>query len=63
MRKLAESCREVLPSRDGKVFACSQGGIQQPSVFRMDENTGKLPKTGKEIVVDTPVCLQLVPVL
>ena len=32
-------------------------------VFRMDENTGKLTRTGKEITVDTPVCLQFVPVL
>ena len=31
-------------------------------VFRMDESTGKLTKTGKEIMVDTPVCLQFVPV-
>jgi 6-phosphogluconolactonase len=31
-------------------------------VFRVDENTGKLTKTGKEIAVDTPVCLQFVPV-
>jgi len=31
-------------------------------VFRVDETTGKLAKTGKEIKVDTPVCLQFVPV-
>ena len=27
-------------------------------VFRIDPATGKLAKTGKEIMVDTPVCLQ-----
>ena len=31
-------------------------------VFRIDQSTGKLAKTGKEIMVDTPVCLQFVPV-
>ena len=30
-------------------------------VFKIDETTGKLSKTGKEIKVDTPVCLQFVP--
>jgi 6-phosphogluconolactonase len=30
-------------------------------VFSIDEATGKLSKTGKEIKVDTPVCLQFVP--
>jgi 6-phosphogluconolactonase len=30
-------------------------------VFRIDAATGKLTKTGKEIMVDTPVCLQFAP--
>jgi 6-phosphogluconolactonase len=30
-------------------------------VFRIDAATGKLNKTGKEITVNTPVCLQFVP--
>ena len=30
-------------------------------VFRIDPTTGKLAKTGKEIMVDTPVCLQFAP--
>jgi 6-phosphogluconolactonase len=30
-------------------------------VFRIDPATGKLTKTGKEIMVDTPVCLQFAP--
>jgi 6-phosphogluconolactonase len=30
-------------------------------VFKIDETTGNLSKTGKEIKVDTPVCLQFVP--
>ncbi len=30
-------------------------------VFRIDPSTGKLAKTGKEIMVETPVCLQFVP--
>lgn len=30
-------------------------------VFRIDPATGKLAKTGKEIMVDTPVCLQFAP--
>jgi 6-phosphogluconolactonase len=30
-------------------------------VFRIDPATGKLIKTGKEIMVDTPVCLQFAP--
>ncbi len=30
-------------------------------VFRIDPITGKLAKTGKEIMVDTPVCLQFAP--
>jgi 6-phosphogluconolactonase len=30
-------------------------------VFRIDQTTGKLAKTGKEIMVDTPVCLQFAP--
>jgi 6-phosphogluconolactonase len=31
-------------------------------VFRIDSSSGKLSKTGKEIKVDTPVCLKFVPV-
>ncbi len=31
-------------------------------VFRIDQSTGRLAKTGKEIMVDTPVCLQFAPV-
>lgn len=30
-------------------------------VFKIDTNTGRLTKTGTEIKVDTPVCLQFVP--
>ena len=30
-------------------------------IFRIDQTTGRLTKTGKEIKVDTPVCLQFVP--
>ena len=30
-------------------------------VFRIDPSTGKLAKTGKEIMVETPVCLQFAP--
>ncbi len=30
-------------------------------VFRIDQTTGKLTRTGKEITVETPVCLQFVP--
>jgi 6-phosphogluconolactonase len=30
-------------------------------VFALNQATGKLSKTGKEIKVDTPVCLQFVP--
>jgi 6-phosphogluconolactonase len=30
-------------------------------VFRLDQTTGKLEKTGKERMVDTPVCLLFVP--
>jgi 6-phosphogluconolactonase len=32
-------------------------------IFRISDNTGKLTKTGKQITVETPVCLQFVPVL
>jgi 6-phosphogluconolactonase len=31
-------------------------------VFKIDSTTGRLSKTGREIKVDTPVCLQFVPV-
>jgi 6-phosphogluconolactonase len=31
-------------------------------VFKIDEASGRLSKTGREIKVDTPVCLQFVPV-
>ena len=30
--------------------------------FKVDPSTGMLSKTGREIKVDTPVCLQFVPV-
>jgi 6-phosphogluconolactonase len=30
-------------------------------VFKIDSNTGRLTKTGTEIKVDTPVCIQFVP--
>jgi 6-phosphogluconolactonase len=30
-------------------------------VFKIDERTGRLSKTGKEIRVDTPVCIKFVP--
>jgi 6-phosphogluconolactonase len=30
-------------------------------LFAIDSNTGRLSHTGKEIKVDTPVCLQFVP--
>ena len=30
-------------------------------VFKIDPSTGQLTKTGKEIAVDTPVCIQFVP--
>ena len=31
-------------------------------VFKIDGNTGRLSRTGKEIKVDTPVCIQFVPI-
>jgi 6-phosphogluconolactonase len=31
-------------------------------VFAVDQNNGRLSKTGKQITVDTPVCLQFVPI-
>jgi 6-phosphogluconolactonase len=31
-------------------------------VFKIDTSTGKLTHTGREIAVDTPVCIQFVPV-
>lgn len=31
-------------------------------VFRIDQNTGRMSKTGSEIKIDTPVCLKFVPV-
>ena len=31
--------------------------------FKVDPSTGMLSKTGREIKVDTPVCLQFVPTL
>jgi 6-phosphogluconolactonase (cycloisomerase 2 family) len=31
--------------------------------FKIDPATGMLAKTGKEIKVETPVCLQFVPVV
>ncbi len=30
-------------------------------LFKIDSATGRLTKTGKEITVDTPVCIQFVP--
>jgi len=31
-------------------------------IFKIDPVSGKLTRTGKEITVDTPVCIQFVPV-
>jgi 6-phosphogluconolactonase len=31
-------------------------------VFKIDPTSGKLTRTGKEIAVETPVCIQFVPV-
>jgi 6-phosphogluconolactonase len=32
-------------------------------VLRIDARTGRLSKTGKEITVETPVCIKFVPAL
>jgi 6-phosphogluconolactonase len=46
----------------GKYLLTANDVTNNVVVFRTDENTGKLSKTGKEIKVDTPVCLQFVAV-
>ena len=45
----------------GKYLLAANEVTNNVVVFRVDENTGRLTKTGKEISVDTPVCLQFVP--
>jgi 6-phosphogluconolactonase len=45
----------------GKYLLAANELTNNVVVFRIDPATGKLSKTGKEIMVDTPVCLQLVP--
>jgi 6-phosphogluconolactonase len=45
----------------GKYLLAANEVTNNVVVFRIDENTGKLIKAGKEIKVDTPVCLQFVP--
>jgi len=46
----------------GKYLLAANEVTNNIVVFKIDETTGKLSKTGKEIKVDTPVCLQFVPV-
>lgn len=45
----------------GKYLLAANEVTNNIVVFSIDETTGKLSKTGKEIKVDTPVCLQFVP--
>jgi 6-phosphogluconolactonase len=45
----------------GKYLLAANEVTNNIVVFSIDETTGKLSKTGKEIRVDTPVCLQFVP--
>jgi 6-phosphogluconolactonase len=45
----------------GKYLLAANEVTNNIVVFRIDETTGKLSKTGKEITVDTPVSLQFVP--
>jgi 6-phosphogluconolactonase len=45
----------------GKYLLAANEVTNNIVVFSIDETTGKLSRTGKEIKVDTPVCLQFVP--
>lgn len=44
----------------GRYLLAANQLSQNVVVFSIDQNTGKLEKTGKEIKAETPVCLKFV---
>ena len=46
----------------GKYLLTANEVTNNVVVFRIDQNTGRMSKTGSEVKIDTPVCLKFVPI-